>query len=254
MAGRERGDQLLRGQGQRAAHVGGGRSGRAGGRAVAGRAGRFVRDRDGGVRPPHIVVANAGMEVAGQPAAEITEEQFDRLFAVNAEGAFFPLQKAARLVADGGRLVYIGSSTAVSPRPGTGLCPSSKSVALNLVRVLALELGPRDITVNSILPTATAGADVVTDVVGGDELPPANARLRPTGGRAGTPGDVADAAEYLAGDLVGRISGQSLLVARASVPAHPDHIRGQRRSAHPRIDSPWMTPAAWATVTTGTTL
>jgi 3-oxoacyl-[acyl-carrier protein] reductase len=95
--------------------------------------------------------------VIGQPAVEVTEEEFDRVFAVNAKGAFFTLVKAAKLVSDGGRLIYIGSSTTVSPYPGMGLYSSSKTAAANLVRILALELGPRNVTVNTVLPTATAG-------------------------------------------------------------------------------------------------
>ncbi|MEV0894064.1 SDR family oxidoreductase [Promicromonospora sp. NPDC050262] len=164
-----------------------------------------------------IVVANAGREVIGQPAVEVTEEQFDRVFAVNAKGAFFTLVKAAKLVSDGGRLIYIGSSTTVSPYPGMGLYSSSKTAAANLVRILALELGPRNVTVNTILPTATAGAGVFADVTEGDEFHRMNAQLRPIGGRGGTPEDTADAAEYLAGDLAGWVSGQSLVVAGGAV-------------------------------------
>ncbi|GAA0998212.1 SDR family oxidoreductase [Acrocarpospora macrocephala] len=164
-----------------------------------------------------IVVANAGREVIAQPVVEATEEQFDRVFAVNAKGAFFTLQKAAQLVSDGGRLIYIGSSTTVSPYPGMGLYSSSKTVAENLVRILALELGPRNVTVNTILPTATAGAGVFTDVTEGDEFHRMNAQIRPLGGRGGTPEDVADAAQYLAGELAGWVSGQSLLVAGGAI-------------------------------------
>ncbi|WP_036968814.1 SDR family oxidoreductase [Promicromonospora kroppenstedtii] len=164
-----------------------------------------------------IVVANAGREVIGQPAIEVTEEEFDRVFAVNSKGAVFTLIKAAKLISDGGRLIYVGSSTTLSPYPGMGLYSSSKTAAANLVRILALELGPRDITVNTILPTATAGAGVFTDVVEGDEFHQMNAQLRPIGGRGGTPEDTADAAEYLAGNLAGWVSGQALVVTGGAV-------------------------------------
>ncbi|MGO1849046.1 MAG: SDR family NAD(P)-dependent oxidoreductase [Candidatus Microbacterium stercoravium] len=164
-----------------------------------------------------IVVANAGLEIVDEPVLDATEEQFDRLFAINSKGAFFTLQKAAKLLTDGGRLINIGSSSTVSPVPGTGLYSSSKTASRQLVRVLALELGPRNITVNTILPTVIAGAGVFTQVTEGDEFHQVNAGMRPLGGRPGTPEDVADAAEYLAGDLAAWVSGQALLVSGGAV-------------------------------------
>lgn len=161
----------------------------------------------------HIVVANAGVEVIDQPASEITEEQFDRLFAINTKGAFFTLQKAGRYVSDGGRIIYIGSSTTCNPLAGVGLYGSSKMAPRYLVGVLALELGARGVTVNSILPTVIEGAGVFTDIGDDDPYRKMNAGFRPIGGRMGRPGDVADAAEYFAGELAGWVSGQHLLVS-----------------------------------------
>ncbi|AQA04119.1 short-chain dehydrogenase [Mycobacterium sp. MS1601] len=161
----------------------------------------------------HIVVANAGVEIIDQPALEVTEEQFDRLFAINTKGAFFTLQKAGKHVADNGRIIYIGSSTTCSPFAGVGLYGSSKTAPRYLVGVLALELGTRGVTVNTILPTVIEGAGVFTDIGDDDRYRTMNAGFRPIGGRMGRPEDVADAAEYLAGDLAGWISGQHLLVS-----------------------------------------
>ncbi|MFD6097140.1 SDR family NAD(P)-dependent oxidoreductase [Nocardiopsis flavescens] len=197
----------------------------AGGRAIAVRADvslppdldRLLSAALGAFGRLDIVVANAGKEIIDQPVLDVTEEEFDDLFAVNTKGAFFTLQKAAALLSDGGRLIYIGSSTTASPHPGVGLYSSSKAAVAWLVRVLALELGPRDITVNTILPTATAGAGVFSSVTEGDEFHQGNAAFRPLGGRGGTPDDVADAAEYLAGNLASWVSGQSLLVAGGAI-------------------------------------
>lgn len=163
--------------------------------------------------PLDIVVANAGKEIIDQPVLDTTEKQFDDLFAINAKGAFFTLQKAAKLLSDGGRLINIGSSSTVNVVPGTGLYSSSKTAARQLAGILALELGARNITVNTILPTVIAGAGVFTDVVEGDDFHKAMQQFRPLGGRGGTPEDVADAAEYLASDLAKWISGQALLVS-----------------------------------------
>ncbi|GAB3600452.1 SDR family oxidoreductase [Kineococcus gypseus] len=159
-----------------------------------------------------IVVSNAGLEIVGDPVLEATEDDFDRSYAVNAKGAFFTLQKGAKVLSEGGRLIHIGSTTVAGAHPGSGLYSSSKAGAVQLVRVLAVELGPRGITANSILPTAVAGAGVFTDLDEGDEFYRMNS-ARPLGGRPATPADVADAAEYFAGELSGWVSGQTLLVA-----------------------------------------
>jgi len=160
-----------------------------------------------------IVVANAGVELIAQPVLEATEEQFDRLFAVNTKGAFFTLQGAARHVADNGRIVYIGSSSTCLPAAGVGLYGSSKMAARYLVGVLTLEVGQRGVTVNTILPTSIEGAGVYTDIAEDDPFRQLMTTFRPIGGRLGRPSDVADAAEYFAGDLAGWVSGQALLVS-----------------------------------------
>ncbi|MFH8533926.1 SDR family NAD(P)-dependent oxidoreductase [Streptomyces tendae] len=162
---------------------------------------------------PDLVVANAGVEIVDQPISEVTEEQFDRLFAVNTKGAFFTLQKAARHINDHGRILYIGSSTTSLANPGVGLYGSSKMAARYTVEVLAQEVGARGITVNSIIPTAVEGAGVFTDVPEDHPLRALFAAGRPLEGRFGTPEDVADAAEYFAGPLARWVSGQHLLIS-----------------------------------------
>src|SRR5262249_5256223 len=52
-----------------------------------------------------IVVANAGIELVGTPIADVSESDFDRLFAVNTKGAFFTLKQAAKHIADNGRII-----------------------------------------------------------------------------------------------------------------------------------------------------
>jgi 3-oxoacyl-[acyl-carrier protein] reductase len=158
-----------------------------------------------------IVVANAGVELVAQPVLDVSEEDFDRLFSINAKGAFFTLQRGARHVADNGRIIYIGSSSTAFPQPGMGAYSSSKTPGQFLVEVLAKEIGARGVTVNSILPTAIEGAGVFTDGVR-DEVLQFVRTSRPIQ-RMGTLDDVADAAEYLASDLAGFVSGQHLLVS-----------------------------------------
>lgn len=158
-----------------------------------------------------VVVANAGIETVGISSTDFTEEQFDRTFAVNTKGAYFTLREAARHVQDGGRIIYIGSSTTGFPMPGHAIYGGSKVAPRFLVEVMAKELGRRSITVNSILPTVTEGAGVSAD-----ELRPAARefvdRFVPRG-RPVTVEEVADAVEFLSTGLSGFVSGQHLLLS-----------------------------------------
>ena len=79
------------------------------------------------------------------------------------------------------------------------------------MEVLAKELGPRGVTVNTILPTAIEGAGVFTEGVT-DQVLEFVRSFRPMA-RMGTLEDVADAAEYLASELAGFVSGQHLLLS-----------------------------------------
>ena len=157
-----------------------------------------------------IVVANAGIELVGRAATGFDEAEFNRLFEVNTKGAIFTMQRAARDIEDGGRIIYVGSSTTAFPMPGHALYGSSKMAPRFFVEVLAKELGVRGITVNSILPSATEGAGVSTNGPRPEvqKLIEANPMRR-----MGTLKDTADAAEYLASDLANYVSGQHLLLS-----------------------------------------
>ncbi|OPB00938.1 short-chain dehydrogenase [Pseudomonas fluorescens] len=158
-----------------------------------------------------IVVANAGLELVGRSAIAFDEDDFDRLFAVNTKGAILTMQRAARDIGDGGRIIYVGSSTTAFPMPGHALYGSSKMAPRFFVEVLAKEIGVRGVTVNSILPTATEGAGVSTNGAR-EEVKNFISSSNPMG-RMGNLDDTANAAEYLAGDLASYISGQHLLIS-----------------------------------------
>lgn len=158
-----------------------------------------------------VVVANAGMEKVNIPVTDVTEEDFDLLFRVNTKGPYFVLQAAARHIADGGRIINIASSSTSRPQPGLGLYGTSKTAPKYLVRVLAQELGPRKVTVNSLVPGPIDGAGIFTGI--GDDDPYKKSLLDTIPlGRLATPEDVADVAEFLAGEQSFFITGEDVLM------------------------------------------
>ncbi len=157
-----------------------------------------------------IVVVNAGLEMSAKPVLDFTEDEYDRLFATNTKGAFFTIQKAAKYVADNGRIIFVGSSTTAFPMPGHGLYGGSKMAPRFLIEVLAKEIGYRGVTVNSILPTATQGAGRHAE--SRPEIAQFIKNFMPMN-RIGTVEDSANAAEYLVSELASFVSGQHLLLS-----------------------------------------
>jgi 3-oxoacyl-[acyl-carrier protein] reductase len=158
-----------------------------------------------------IVVANAGIEKVNIPVVDVTEEDFDLLFRINTKGPYFVMQAAARHIADGGRIINIASSSTVRPQPGLGLYGTSKTAPKYLVRVLALELGHRQITVNSLVPGPIDGAGIFTNA--GDDDPYKKILLDSIPiGRMARAEDVANFAEFLASEEALFITGEEILM------------------------------------------
>jgi 3-oxoacyl-[acyl-carrier protein] reductase len=158
-----------------------------------------------------IVVANAGIEMVETPVVDFTEEQFDRLFAINTKGAYFTMQQAARNVTDNGRIIYIASSTTSFPVTGMAVYGGSKTTPRYLVDVLSKEIGHKGITVNSIVPFAVDHSGIFTQAGSYPELRKQLLDSCPMG-RLAEVEDVANAAEFFASDLSSFVNGQHLLV------------------------------------------
>lgn len=101
-----------------------------------------------------IFVANAGYSCF-KPMEEITEEDFDRTYALNAKGTYFCLQEALRHMADGGRIVCVSTIGTVLNMPGGTCYFGSKAAVEQFCRTLAKEVAARGITVNAVSPGFT---------------------------------------------------------------------------------------------------
>lgn len=100
-----------------------------------------------------IFVGNAGIwPVDDVPLAELSEERWRRTLAVNLDGIFYTARQAARRVADGGRIVLVGSTAGQRGEAGHGDYAATKGAIGALVKGVAVELAPRDVTVNCVAP------------------------------------------------------------------------------------------------------
>jgi 3-oxoacyl-[acyl-carrier protein] reductase len=153
-------------------------------------------ERFGGI---DIVIANAGRSGANKPVADITDEEYDGLQAVNNRAVFMVLREASRRIRDGGHIINISSSSTAYPQAGYAMYAASKVSSNMIVRILAAELGPRDITSNSLIVGPIAAGFLSGDGAfdaDGDVLDRL-AKSSPAG-RLGTPDDVAAVAAFLA--------------------------------------------------------
>jgi 3-oxoacyl-[acyl-carrier protein] reductase len=152
-----------------------------------------------------ILINNAGIFWA-KPIADTTEEEYDRMFAVNAKGQFFALQQAAKHMAEGGRIVNISTGGTKLAFPGISVYGASKSALEFFSKVAAKELGAKHITVNTVSPGYTE-----TDMLSDPQFRTIGIQASPLG-RLGTPADIAKVVSFLASDEAEWITGDTIQV------------------------------------------
>jgi 2-hydroxycyclohexanecarboxyl-CoA dehydrogenase len=161
---------------------------------------------------PVLVLVNGAGKDGFDPFMDITTEQWERIIAVNLTGTFHCTQSVLpdMLEANWGRIVNISSSSAQTGAALMGHYSASKGGVIALTKTLALELGPRGITVNTIPPGAIdtpmsrrAAAD---GRFGGGTLDDVGRHLPVR--RIGVPDDIAAACAYLVSEEAGYVTGQ----------------------------------------------
>ncbi|MGN5377484.1 short-chain dehydrogenase [Streptomyces sp. MUSC 14] len=155
-----------------------------------------------------ILVHNAGLNLMGRPIDVLTPEEFDRMVAVNVKAPFFLTQRLLPRLRDGGRIITISSvSTRIASAHGIGY-PLTKGALEVFSHTLAKHLGPRGITVNSVVVGFTR-TDMTADVLADPANVERNIGLTALG-RIGRIPDIADAVAFLASDDARWITGTKL--------------------------------------------
>ncbi len=159
-----------------------------------------------------ILVNNAGV-YQFSPLEGITEEEFHRHFNTNVLGVLLATQEAARYFGDGGgSVINISSAVTELNVPQTAVYTATKGAVDSVTRVLAKELGPRKIRVNSINPGVVETEGTSAAGVIGSDFEKQLVAQTPLG-RAGTPDDIAPVAVFLASDDSRWLTGDTLLAS-----------------------------------------
>jgi 3-oxoacyl-[acyl-carrier protein] reductase len=155
--------------------------------------------------PVDVLVNNAGIPGSIAPLAQVADEDFQRLVAVNLTGAFNGMREGARRLRDGGRIINLSTSIIGHYLPAHGVYTATKAAVEAMTHTLAKELGTRGITVNAVAPGpvgtellfAGRSEELIRRLV--DDIPL---------GRLGEPDDIARIVAFLAGPESGWVNGQ----------------------------------------------
>lgn len=156
-----------------------------------------------------VLVNNAGTTHWPAAMEEVTEEDFDKVLAVNAKSVYLtarsivPLMKAQK----SGAILNISSTAAISPRPRLSWYNASKGWLNTATKGMAIELAPEGVRVNALNPVA--GDTPLLKMFMGEDTPEMRAKFLSTIpiGRFSTPEDMGNAACYLCSDEASMITG-----------------------------------------------
>src|SRR4051812_40729920 len=161
-------------------------------------------------------IANVAGIITDGGVVGLSEQDLDRIMAVNLKGVLFGCQAAVRHLPAGGAIVNMASAGGVMPAPTVAGYGMSKAAVISLTRSLAQEVGPRGIRVNAVAPGFTI-TPMTTRHIDDDDAAQV-AQLRDAAGKANPmrenvePDDLAAAVLYLVADSSRHVTGQVLHV------------------------------------------
>lgn len=161
-----------------------------------------------------ILVNNAGITHLPAPMEDISEEEFDRVLAVNAKSVFLTAKHIVpHMKSRGtGAILNVASTAGVSPRPNLNWYNASKGWMITATKAMAVELAPKGIRVNAINPVA--GETPLLKSFMGEDTPEIRAKFISTIpiGRFSTPEDMGNAACFLCSEEASMITGVAMEV------------------------------------------
>jgi 3-oxoacyl-[acyl-carrier protein] reductase len=166
---------------------------------------RLVRDTIQRLGRLDILVNNAGMFMM-KPLLETTEEEYDRIFALNTKGPYFAMQEASTVIKEGGRIVNISTDGTHMGFAGATAYLGTKGALEQFTKVLAHELAPKGVTVNTVSPGFTD-----TDMLrsGGPQIAELGTQMSPLK-RLGTAQDIADVVAFVVSEKARWLTGQNI--------------------------------------------
>jgi 3-oxoacyl-[acyl-carrier protein] reductase len=156
-----------------------------------------------------ILVNNAGI-LLSREIADIRDEEFDRVWSINARSVFYALREAATRLADNGRVVSLSSTVTRLMLPNYAAYAASKGAVEQLTRIFAKEAGGRGITANIVSP-GPVNTEMFT--TGKSEETIKRMAAMSFQGRVGEPRDVANVVLFLVSEEAAWITGQNISVS-----------------------------------------
>jgi 3-oxoacyl-[acyl-carrier protein] reductase len=158
-----------------------------------------------------VLVNNSGVyEFAA--IEDVTEAQFHRHFNVNVLGVLLATQAASKHLGEGASIINVGSAVTTITPPNSAVYTGTKGAVDAITGVLAKELGPRRIRVNSINPGMVETEGTISAGFIGSDFEKAMIAQAPLG-RIGQPGDIADVAVFLASNDSRWLTGEKLVAS-----------------------------------------
>jgi 3-oxoacyl-[acyl-carrier protein] reductase len=156
-----------------------------------------------------ILVNNAGVTHMPMPMEDVSEEDFDRVFMINAKSVYLTAKNIVPIMKSQGHgvILNVASTGGVSPRPNLSWYNATKGWMITATKTMAVELASQGIRVNAINPVA--GETPLLKSFMGEDTPEIRARFLSTIplGRFSTPEDMGNAACYLCSDEASMVTG-----------------------------------------------